>query len=109
MDYLYCYGPRGVFCSWQVNTASGLVGAIRQEAIIWANVDPHLCHHMASLGHNKLNEVVWCFDIMESMSMVMNMQYIVFEKLDDSDDGYTSQIPICHLSFNINKTTIWET
>ena len=28
--------------------------AIRQQVITWANVDPHLCHHMASLGHNVL-------------------------------------------------------
>ena len=26
----------------------------RQQAITWANVDPDLCHHMASLGHNEL-------------------------------------------------------
>ena len=32
------------------------LGAIRQQAIIWTNVDPELCCHMASLGHrvNKL-------------------------------------------------------
>ena len=29
--------------------------AIRQQATTWANVDPDLCHHMASLGHNELN------------------------------------------------------
>ena len=32
------------------------LGAIRQQAITWANVDPDLCHHMASLG---LNELSW--------------------------------------------------
>ena len=30
------------------------LGAIRQQAITWANVDPDLCRHMASLGHNEL-------------------------------------------------------
>ena len=31
------------------------LGAVRQQAIItWANVDPDLCRHMASLGHNVL-------------------------------------------------------
>ena len=30
---------------WSVN---------RQQAITWANVDPDLCRHMASLGHNEL-------------------------------------------------------
>ena len=28
--------------------------AVRQQAIGWANVDPALCHHMTSLGHNEL-------------------------------------------------------
>ena len=31
------------------------LGAIRQQAITRAHVDPGLCHHMASLGHNELN------------------------------------------------------
>ena len=26
-----------------------------QQAITWANVDPDLCRHMASLGHNELS------------------------------------------------------
>ena len=26
--------------------------AVRQQAITWDNVDPGLCRHMASLGHN---------------------------------------------------------
>ena len=28
--------------------------AVRQQAITWANDDPDLWHHMASLGHNEL-------------------------------------------------------
>ena len=28
---------------------------VRQQAIVWAKVDPHLCHCMLSLGHNVLN------------------------------------------------------
>ena len=24
------------------------------QAITWANVDPDICHHMESLGHNEL-------------------------------------------------------
>ena len=28
---------------------------VRPQAIFWANVDPDLCHHMVSLGHNKLS------------------------------------------------------
>ena len=30
------------------------IGAVRQQAIKWANVDPELCHHMDLLGHNVL-------------------------------------------------------
>ena len=30
------------------------LGAVRQRAIIWANVDPDHSRHMASLGHNEL-------------------------------------------------------
>ena len=30
------------------------LGAVRQQAITWANVDPVLCHRMASLGHHEL-------------------------------------------------------
>ena len=30
------------------------LGAVRQQAITWANVDTDPCRHMASLGHNEL-------------------------------------------------------
>ena len=30
------------------------LGAVRQQAITWVNVDPDLCRHMVSLGHNEL-------------------------------------------------------
>ena len=31
------------------------LGDIKQHTIIWNNVDPDLCHHRASLGHNELD------------------------------------------------------
>ena len=31
---------------------------VRQQAITWANVDPVLSQHMASLGHNDLTFMV---------------------------------------------------
>ena len=34
-----------------------MTGAIRQQAITRASVDPDLCRHMASLGHNELKGV----------------------------------------------------
>ena len=35
------------------------LGAVRQQAITWANVDLDLCRHMASLGHNELITTSW--------------------------------------------------
>ena len=34
-------------------TSSQFQDAIRQQAITRANIDPDLCHHKASLGHNE--------------------------------------------------------
>ena len=31
-----------------------MIGAVRQQAIIWANVDPDLCRQMAPLGLSEL-------------------------------------------------------
>ena len=40
------------------NVNIGLVnGAVREQAITWANLDPGICPHTASLGHNDLNLV----------------------------------------------------
>ena len=33
------------------------LGAVRQQANTWANIDPDLCRHMASLGLNELASV----------------------------------------------------
>ena len=33
--------------------------AIRQQAFTWTNVDPGLCCHMVSLGHNDCHKI-WC-------------------------------------------------
>ena len=32
------------------------LGAVKQQAITWDNVDPDLCRHMVSLGHNELKQ-----------------------------------------------------
>ena len=34
------------------------LGAIKQQAITWANVDWDLWRHMASLGHNELISIM---------------------------------------------------
>ena len=31
------------------------LGAVRQQAVTWTNVDTDLCHHMVSQGHNELS------------------------------------------------------
>ena len=36
------------------------LGAVRQQAITWANIDPDLCHHMASLDHIELTPLFLC-------------------------------------------------
>ena len=35
--------------------AQVMLGVVRQQVITWAHIDPDLCPHMASLGHNELN------------------------------------------------------
>ena len=32
-------------------------GAARQHAFTWANADPDLCHHKASVGHDMIQAV----------------------------------------------------
>ena len=44
-----------------------MLGVIRQQAITWADVDPDLSGHMASLGHNELRSV---FDLISSIFQV---------------------------------------
>ena len=36
-----------------MGSGNGLMPSGNKQAITWANVDPDLCHHMASLGHNE--------------------------------------------------------
>ena len=45
------------------------LGAVRQQAITRANVDPDLCRHMAWVGHNELiNENINAVDIVSPYS-----------------------------------------
>ena len=34
------------------------LGAIKQQAIAWTDIDPDLCRHKASLGHSELKMTV---------------------------------------------------
>ena len=47
------------FRKWK--TKKKWLGALRQEAITWAYVDPGLCCHMSSPGHSELMILVYCF------------------------------------------------
>ena len=45
---------------WQISLVSGNdFGAVRQQAITWANIDAGLYRHMASLGQNELMWKFW--------------------------------------------------
>ena len=39
----------------------GMVWCRQEKSIAWANVDPDLCRHMASLGHSELIGAVGLF------------------------------------------------
>ena len=50
-------------CHWALLMISHhWLGAIRQQANTWANADPDICRHMASLGCNELTPIItqWC-------------------------------------------------
>ena len=50
------------------------LGAIRHQAITWANVDPVLYHHMASFGHSELINIHYK-DIIISLKIVYSTIY----------------------------------
>ena len=50
-------------CHWALlMTSHHWLGAVRQQANTWANADPDICRHMASLGCNELTPIItqWC-------------------------------------------------
>ena len=58
-----------------------MVAAAKQQAITWANVDPDLCHHMASQGHSELMHN-WC------NSGALAMEWHLFFASSHQDDLY---------------------
>ena len=52
------------------------LGAVRQQAITLANVDPDLCPHMASLGLNELNTSQGSADHLDKDYLMMKLRYI---------------------------------
>ena len=60
-------------CCWTLLMISQYCsGAVRQQVITWANVGPHLWHHMALLGYNELNGQVF------SLNFTINFKSSVF-------------------------------
>ena len=63
MAWCHLAYPRPL-CSARTNWRRTLcLGAICHQAITWANIDPDLSRHMASLGHNEVTLYLHtCFD-----------------------------------------------
>ena len=72
-----CQRTRLTICQhWFWNKLS----TARQQAIIWAKIDPGLCRHMASLGHNKLRlawlrQIVFIYLQVFSLASHNNMHF----------------------------------
>ena len=50
---------------------------ITQQAITWDNVEPDLCHHIVSLGHNGLtSDPLWLWLILVIIGLVRNLSLI---------------------------------
>ena len=59
------------------------LGAIRQQAITWANVDTDICLHMVSLGHNAL--ILFANYCKQELKISINIQISNFI-IDPFDD-----------------------
>ena len=55
-------------CHWTLLMISQHWIRWRHQAITWANVDPDLCRHMASLGLNELKPIMWCLELLAFLS-----------------------------------------
>ena len=74
---------------WWVNIFSGNIrlGALRQQAITWANVDPDLCRHMASLVHNELKSS-HCISFEDWDTLDFIYTYLIFLNSSRPSDAY---------------------
>ena len=67
------------------------VGAVGQEVITWANVDPDLCRHMVSLDHNELN--FWIGGLVDKCQLQHTLLYIIGVWSTDMTPNYTYMNP----------------
>ena len=85
-------------------------------SITWANVDPDLCHHMASLGHNELRYCCYCINgeqcnCINSLwpygVLVLDMgRHLVGKWLADSWHGTIIRTKLCHHKIEILNDNI---
>ena len=91
------------------------LGAVRQQAITWANVDPGLCRQMASLGLNELNHLYWTRSlshrglywliVVEWQDAFWHMPHRIWSLLIEAEwDIYAS---IYHAKISYDKTSLY--
>ena len=104
-------------CHWSLPVISKhwfreWVSAVRQQAITWANVDPDLCHHMVSLGHNEFLSWILLFSIwipvwqILSYFMETNHFYLLSMIFSTSSWGQTLENDLRNLSSTAESVKI---
>ena len=79
-----------------------LIATVRQQAITWANDDPDLCCHMASLGHNKL---IW---ITSAISLQIQNLYCINNLLPRKVGLLWQTINKHNLTKNLTKSKLYR-
>ena len=83
------------------------IGAVRQQAITWANVDPDPCRHMASLGRNELTHCGTGMphgirDLLSSLFQIMACSLFSTKPLPEPVVTYCQLDPQEHISMKYN-------
>ena len=79
------------------------LGAVRQQAIVLAIIDPHLCRRMVSLGHNEL---------FNQPHTATNLKSVRFEQYDISYHSTMTLLKTCirwssHRKYNYQYRANW--
>ena len=97
-----------------------LACCLRQQAIIWANINPVLCRHMASLDHNDLIPLLISCHFVLHCSLVITWSIITKLLTLDTPKICLQSIPVsfvssrfnlygCYLPLPHSVLTIWLT
>ena len=83
------------------------IGAVRHQAITWANVDPDPCRHMASLGRNELTHCGTGMphgirDLLSSLFQIMACSLFSTKPLPEPVVTYCQLDPQEHISMKYN-------